>query len=596
MARLRAALLYDDELRREANESRRNYWPVYYREVLERIGLPHEVVGPQALGDGTLGEYRTLLLPPLAEGYLGADAAEKLAQWVRAGGLLVGFATRGLDDLFGVRMDDAIAQPGDEFTPSACLRLRDEEWSVPLLPAGMSDATLPVLAPVQCVLAPGGRELARLCSLFERDLGRPGVVYRREGAGAVCYWAFDLAHCVWAMQQGRPVMDDYDGDGQLRSRDGIAIGPWRGDLPYADVMLFVLRRVLAEHGAVLLHQLPPAKDGSVPDALFHWGGDDCGWQEDYLAAAEFMLGLGLPYHINVQQVPAGNHLLSRETFERLREMGCEVGIQFRLVPPEGTGLYHFTREDLESQLRWHREAYGQTPVVTVFSRCEWTGWAEPARWLAELGMQGDNNRFGRAGPLGNPLNTLSFGFGTCYPFFYYEDWTRGNRRIPFTCQPITDYECGFRFPEDTPDYHGLHRSIDLAGFWNLTMNLFRHPYYIVRTRSQPEAVKHSLEYMAERGIRPVHLGSDEMCLWWHARSASAVEEVAREESVVTIRTRAEHASGCVVQLLVREGEPGGVEVEGEAAPYVVREQHGARWLYVPMPAGEATAVVRRATP
>ncbi|PKO23889.1 MAG: hypothetical protein CVU38_01710 [Chloroflexi bacterium HGW-Chloroflexi-1] len=591
-AKFNAALFYDDTLRQVANDGERNYWPVYYAEILARIGLPYALVGPDELCAEALENYSVLLMPPSGENYLRPAQVEAVSRWVRLGGLLVGFGTRGLDAVFGISLAETIPQADDEFSPSSFIRLSHEQWTVPLLPRDERDCALPVLAPMQCISAVDCQELAHLYSIFGKDLRCPAVTYRTVGKGAACYWAYDLAHCVWAMHQGRPVLKDYDGDGQLKTRDGIAISPWSGELPYADVMLFTLRRILAEHHAVFLHQLPPAPDGAIPDALFHWGGDDCGWQDDFISAAQFMKDLGLPYHINIMQGPAGNTLLSRENYAKLKKLGCEVGIQFRFTFEGIDDPYAFTKEDMEFQLDTHRAAYGEMPVVTVFGRCEWTGWSEPARWLAELGLKGDNNRFSQPGIIPNPLNTLAFGFGTAYPFHYYEDWRRQNRRLEFTCQPISDYECGFRYPEDKIDFSKLHRSIDLAEFWNLALNMFRHPFYIVRTRSAPESIKEALVYMQKQGMNPLHLASDQMCLWWHARSASAIESIHIEESTVSVRTHTAYPAGCIIQLLSSEREPILVEIDGKPAVYKMREQHNVRWLYVAMPSGYASAVVR----
>jgi len=588
VVRFKAGLFYDDDLRRQANQQQRNYWPVYYQEILSRIGLSYSLLGPENLTEEALAQYTVLLLPPLEEGYLKPEQQAAIARWVEGGGLLVGFATKGLEELFGIAVEGSLPQIDDEFSPSSSIRLVAEDWTHPLLPRDLGDASLPILAPMQLVTASQGRQVARLYSIVGKDQRRPAITYRNVGRGAAVYWAFDLAQCVWVMHQGRPVVEDYDGDGVYRVRDGIATCPWRGEVPYADIMLFLLRDLIAAAGGVFLHQLPPAPDGSIPDAVFYWGGDANRWDDEHLQAVEFMRGLGLPYHVNIQQVPPGNRLLSVESFRRLKELGCEVGIQFCFEAPRRDDPQAFTKEEIEYQLRVHQEAYGETPVVGLLGRSEWTGWAEPARWLAELGLKGENTRAGRPGPRRNPLNSTGFAFGTAYPFHYYDDWSRGNERIELTCLPIVDYECGFRYPEDVLDLENLHRVIDLAAFWNLPVNMFRHPTYIVKTKSDPQAIKQALEYMRARGIRALHMGVDEMCLWWHARAASGIEDVTVDQGVTTIRTRTDYPGGCIVQLHAPGDAALTVRVNGRPAVHTTRQQHGARWLYVAVPSGEAT--------
>jgi len=587
MPQFKAALLYDDDLRAAANTDSRNYWPVYYSEILRRMGLPHTLVSAQQLTTDSLADYAVLLLPPLPDGYLTREHAGVLTDWVSAGGLLIAFATPGLDDLFGITVEGTIAQADDEYTASACIRLADEQFTKQLLLPYDQGAALPVLAPVQQLAAPDCREIARLLSFFEQDLHRPAVTYRTIGSGAACYWAFDIAECTWKMHQGRPVYEDYDGDGSLRTMDMVPTRPWTADVPYADLMMFTLRRIIAEHGGVFIHQLPPCDDGSIPDAVFHWGGDDEGVTDVQIPATEFMVQMNLPYHINIMQAPIGTHQLSKKSFDRLKQLGCETSIHFNFTTA-GQQPYHITRQDLADQLDTYYEAYGEVPVCTVFHCMTWTGWAEPARWLADLGLKGDNNKAHWRYPPSNPVNKCNFAFGTSYPSHYWDDYTRDNRRIEFTSQPVTAYECGYT-PQAT-EFSQLHRAIELAKFWNLTMNLFFHPVYL--TRAEPRAaVKEAFAHIEKLGMTAAHLGTDGLCLWWHERDKSAIEAIERDERNTTIRTHTAYPAGCIVQMLCPQDEPETVQVNGRPAQFVIREQHGTRWLYVAMPTGQAEAAI-----
>jgi len=51
-------------------------------------------------------------------------------------------------------------------------------------------------------------------------------------------------------------------------------------------------------------------DGGIPDALFHYGGDDEGDPDNQLAAADIMKELGLSYHVNIMPHPDGQFALS----------------------------------------------------------------------------------------------------------------------------------------------------------------------------------------------------------------------------------------------------------------------------------------------
>jgi len=59
---------------------------------------------------------------------------------------------------------------------------------------------------------------------------------------------------------------------------------------------------------------------------------------------------------------------------------------------------------------------------------------------------------------------------------------------------------------------------------------------------------------------------------------------------MAFETDTDYPAGCIVEMLCPIGDPT-VEVNGQAGESVVREQHGARWLYVAMPAGRARAAI-----
>ena len=109
-----------------ANQAGANYWHVYTREICRQMGLMFAgvVAQPPARAE-ELAQYRVLILPDLPGKYLQPEEKQVLAEWVEAGGLLIGFATGGLGDLFGVVIEDELPQPDDAFTPAATLRYVD---------------------------------------------------------------------------------------------------------------------------------------------------------------------------------------------------------------------------------------------------------------------------------------------------------------------------------------------------------------------------------------------------------------------------------------------------------------------------------------
>ncbi len=101
-----AAIYFDDDLRVAANQAGANYWHVYTREICMQMGLMFRELSRSRLEAKELAHYRVLILPDLPAKVLRPEEKAILAQWVQEGGLLIGFATGGLADLFGIVVED----------------------------------------------------------------------------------------------------------------------------------------------------------------------------------------------------------------------------------------------------------------------------------------------------------------------------------------------------------------------------------------------------------------------------------------------------------------------------------------------------------
>jgi len=351
------------------------------------------------------------------------------------------------------------------------------------------------------------------------------------------------------------------------------------DVPFTDLLVYLLRNVVALSGQPMIHQLP-ALEGEVPDCLLFWGGDDEAAAGTQVRAAHFMAERGLPYHINIMPRD-GRFTVSPEEFGEMRELGTEPSLHLNFID----GYEHplaFTHEDVRAQVELYRQAYGETPVCTVFHWTLWHGWTEPAQWLREEGVLADNSRFNYNKPVLNPTNSVGYAYGTCFPFFMRLDWRGGNRRLDFISEPITAYECGY-VREGDADPDTLHRALSNAAFWHQTCNMFYHPVCIFRFAECKAAIDALLAYLAERGIRAVHMGNDGVSFWWRARSAAAIEDARCEADGVSFSARCEW-DGYVVTVPL-PGEQASAEVDGEPAWMQVRHEYGRWWGYIPLQSG-----------
>ncbi|MCC6444058.1 MAG: hypothetical protein IT210_11465 [Armatimonadetes bacterium] len=571
-----------------ANREGRNFWDAYWPEVLDRMGLGAAPLPPESLRDaGALKETAALMIGKLSEGAVDDRAVRVLSEWVENGGLLVGSAVEGLDALFGVKGSGIYPQAGDDFAPAAALDFRSHP-----LTEGLRWPLRPEQGPVAAsdirIIEPDGSEaLADMKAFDGRSLGA-GVTARPSGKGWAFYFPFELPKTFWAIQQGRPVTGDRDGDGFLRVGDSIALEGFPWDVPYTDLLLWLLRNMIASASCPFLATLPPAS-GQVSDALFFWGGDDEAATDGLqVFASDWMKAHGLPYHINAMPVE-GKFGLTAKEFRHIEANGHEISLHYNHISNR-QHPYAFSREDILEQMDAYLKTFGKPPVCSVNHYCTWTGWAEPARWMLEAGGQGDNSRIHWGSPPVNPINRYGFAMGTSIPHRAYEDAEHGNRPLDFIFQPINAYEVGYE--QDRDDFEQLRRVIDLSARYHLTTNMFYHPVYITHYPACRRAIEEFIRYSAERGVRAVHMGNDAFCLWWKARSRSALRVVTAgpEETVIEADIRC--PEGAMMQLPLGKGPDRQAFCDGSPAASELREEFGNRWLWVVIPFGKHRIEVR----
>ncbi|MBI3945672.1 MAG: hypothetical protein HY321_07125 [Armatimonadetes bacterium] len=581
---LSIAYCYDDDLRRAANAEGRNYWYRYVEEILDRLGATGTAIGRGDLDDAArLAGFSALIVGDLEAAQMPAGAPEVLRAWVEAGGLLIGFMTAGLDDVFGCRAITRVRRPGDDFCPSASFALTEHPAC-----AGVHST----LHPEQRLIAIGdslalkpdeGTEVvARLFNLWGASIGA-AITARRLGAGTAFYFGIHVPQTFWAIQQGRPIDADYDGDGYLRSSDARVIGTNDPEVAYTDEILFLLANMLAVRPHPTLSPIPPL-DGRPADLLLFWGGDDEHMEDVQLPASDWMRSRGLPYHINIMPI-RGHFAVSREDFAHIRANGHEPSLHFNFIDdfrhPGG-----FTAEDVASQARAYREAFGCDPVCVVTHFARWVGWHEPAEWMAARGIKADNSHFHRGSPPLNPVNSFGFSFGTAYPFWFYSDWRDGNRRLDFLEEPITAYEMGYVQSNENPSFEGLRTILDLAARTHLTLNTFYHPVYIARFPQCRNAIDELLRYLEARRYRAVHMGNDEVWRWWEARSRGRITDARADEDGVSCTASCDYPGGFTLRVPCGERAPKAATCDGAPAALLAREEFGQHWAEVALPAGE----------
>lgn len=566
----------NEEAKEAAHMRDQNHWFCYLSELLTRLGVTGEPIGEALNGDRILGEDDVLFLD---SGELPEELLPILTQGVDRGLTLIGFATRGVDRLFGIRSTDrVIPQPEGPFSQTGYFQLVGEgrEW----LPPPERDAALPVFAEVVTATARDSR------------IGGVVVCGGEEWpaffqCGQAVYFAFDVTQTLWVGTQGKPVLGGSEQFPVGRVPDGRAVSlDYDTRTAFGDDYMLLFQSILAGKGYPMLHRLPPLPDGTIPDLLLYYGGDDDATDAVSvdLRASDIMAELGLPYHLNLMQGPDGEFLLSTEQFEQMEARGQTLALHYDLT----AGLDAFSQENFGVQIKRYRHTYGQTPVVNVGHCLVNRGWAEHARYQAAYGIRGDNSRLAEIDPADiNAFNLYGFGFGTAFPFFVYEDGAHGNVRLPFVDLPITYYEprIGEAYPTGRAQ---LHACLDSAVYFGRTINLFLHPHYLAGyegydSRMTQEALRDMLSYCACKGYRPYHCTPDDVCLWWHDRAASQLSAPQWRDGDMTFTLQVQGARGVIVKLPVgRIGRGDRVLLDGQNACATEREIDGRLWRLLPV--------------
>lgn len=593
--------LLDDRLRHDLNRSQwRNHWDVYIREINTLLGLSAEQLSLADLEDGaSLAALRVLMLGRQSGERLSDAARANLAAWVADGGTLIGFAVPGLDEVFGIEHRDTLRQGSNRFASDTAPgpgKPVGDDYAIgghfDLAPHPLTEGVHSPLAPeqkliivsdVEIVHPAGAEALGRLYDAARSALEAPALTWHAYGRGHAGYFAFDVAKTVWLLHQGRPIQGPVDGDPYPRSWQLQVIGDNSKVVAYADEICFLVQNMVARSGQPFIYQAPPVQ-GRVPDALFYWGGDCGPAGPEMVAASDWMKGHGLPYHINIRAHLEPEGLLDR--LMHVRANGHEVSIYYEVDPRRG-----LVEELLLWQSDYAYERYGYRPGSSVCGPCTWQGWAEPARWLVRAGNRSDNSFIATSLPFSHPKMNDSYygsGFGSFFPFFFYDDYRHDNERIDLIEQQIVWYELGHHGSagdRESRCAEDVHQALDMALHYHHAVNVFYHPWYVANFPLCREAIEEILRYVEEKGALIAHMGNDEAAEWWRARARSTIAEASVSPDSLRFTAACQHLGGMIARVNLRDRQAVSAACDGRPAAHEVKREFGGNWLYVVLPAG-----------
>jgi hypothetical protein len=581
--------VYDSDLRVEANKQKKNYWYEYIKEINEQLGLNAKEISSKFLNDKkALNDISILFIGNLPTSRITETIKSNLNEWVKNGGILIGFKACGLDEIFGNANEREISQTESDFSISGYFSLNSDPITTDIHSYLHPDQKLIIFSDISCVKPKDSKEIAHLYDVDGKDTGYSVITGRKYGDGYAYYFAFNVPQTIWILHQGIPITYDRDGDGYYRTGDLISIEENEREVLYADEIIFLIQNMIAHKPQPLIYQMPP-KDDQVPDAMFFWGGDDEAAKGTQLWASNWMKEKGLPYHINIMQNAQGEFTMTKEEVEAMRANGHEPSLHYNFI--DNFDPLAFTEDDIKKQADDFYNAYGFSAICSVNHWCRWTGWADTARWMKNAGLKADNSFIHHRLPPLNPANRLGFVFGTCFPFYFYDDYEHGNEKIDFLEEPITAYEIGYS-ATDVTDFDIIYKSIDFAVHYHLVMDMFYHPINVYNNPACRSAIEEDLRYIESKGIVAVHKGNDGLWEWWQKRSQSSVSDIIEENGHISFSANCEYDDGMIVKVPLTSNKLNvSPTCDGNPASYKIRRDFGKDWLFVIIPKGKHAIII-----
>ena len=346
--------------------------------------------------------------------------------------------------------------------------------------------------------------------------------------------------------------------------------------PYNDLLLLELERILRALGTPALYRLPPMEDGTAPDMVLHFSGDDdcCSATINANAAAR-MKEVGFPYHINAMPNGADQFCFDTAVLNTLCENGCELGLHLDLT------CQPYTKETIQKQFRLFCEAFGMHPITNV-NHClvQHGTQAEFLRWLQSCDIIADNGYHGIFNEENiNAFDLMGFGHGTSFPRYTCDDAAHGNAPLSTMVIPITYYEA--RLPNEDSDTSKVIAYLDGAAQNARITQFFFHPHYLNDDNEHCVAALRVLalikSHLAAKGYRALPMTTNTVAQFWQARAQASV--IAGDRTITVT---------AAAPMLLRLPEATAATLDGAPAPVLHKTVEGGDAYLVFVPAGEHT--------
>lgn len=343
-------------------------------------------------------------------------------------------------------------------------------------------------------------------------------------SGRAYEFCFDLSASVWFSGDGFEPDPEPQYFYILRTPDKRPLpdGDEAHDFAYNDLLIGEIEKILRKLGIPAVYRLLPNENGTPPDAMMHFSGDDdCSGEKINISAALTMEEFGLPYHINAMINPSVGFIFNKDTYNFLISHGCEVALHTNFCGSP------YEAETVELQKKRFEESFGVHPYTNT-NHCFIQGGsnAQRLRWFEAAGIMADNGKLGEFDPSDiNRFGLTGFGFGTSFPRFSLDDPEHENKPFSTIEIPINFYEPRL-YEEESPkapvtDY------IDNGVAHGRIIQFFIHPHYICEGGKQREATLRAIRaiksHISERGYDVLLTTTNKITRFWQDRARAVLE-------------------------------------------------------------------------
>lgn len=560
-------------------------WCLYATEVLDHLRLGYQLVD----GDDLSEDIDVLIMA--AGGSMTTERAERVADWVGEGGVLIGVGDPGqIAGLAGVRSGGQVDhghvrfEVGDVIDPTPDVALR-------------AIGGVRLIEP-----APDVRVLASW-----RPEHSPAVTVRSSGEGAVIWFGVDVWQSIVRIQQGLPVTADglpaADGsapidDGILKCEDGLVLDFEQDrELPPGQPELADYRHVLPPETGLPMFHRPHAdlwrtaflqsvwwamEHVGVPQAwLYYWPADvpaiahmshdsDQNVDEDARAALDAFAEAGV--HVTWCQVFPGGY--QQATYPAITEAGHEQALHFNAMGDANIASWGWPQ--FRAQYAWAQAVTGSEHIVANKNHyTRWEEFTEFYRWCERTGIQIDESR----GP--SKQGTIGFPFGTAHVSFPIADQDDHNRYYDVLNLPLHTQDLALAGHVSVRDVI-LDAALDQHGVAHFL-------FHGVHLNRRPDTRKECIALVEEARRRGM--------LWWTAGEINDWERRRRmvqltitgDQGTLRVCTRAEQEIPDAGVLILVPGHSTAQLIEGAGRLSTVL-RHGRQFIQLAadIPAGETS--------